>query len=54
MYTKDYTLAIEFAKCKRKEAQEKGDDNYSFAVVKFPEIAVGSEVETEQRINDLN
>ena len=54
MYTKDYTLAIEFAKCKRKEAQEKGDDNYSFAVVKFPEIAVGAEVETEQRINDLN
>ena len=54
MYTKDYDLAIDFARCKRKEAQEKGDHNYSYSVVKFPDVAVGSEIETEQRINDLN
>ena len=54
MYTKDHNLAIDFARCKRKEAQEKGDHHYSYSVVKFPDVAVGSEVETEQRINDLN
>jgi len=54
MYTKDHNLAIDFARCKRKEAQEKGDHHYSYSVVKFPRIDVSSEVETEQRINDLN
>ena len=54
MYTKDHNLAIDFARCKRKEAQEKGDHHYSYSVVKFPGIDVSSEVETEQRINDLN
>ena len=54
MYTKDHNLAIDFARCKRKEAQEKGDHHYSYSVVKFPKIDVSSEVETEQRINDLN
>ena len=54
MYTKDYDLAIDFARCKRKEAEEKGDHNYYYSVVKFPRIDVSSEVETEQRINDYN
>tara|TARA_R100000655_G_scaffold70885_1_gene109280 strand:+ start:604 stop:831 length:228 start_codon:yes stop_codon:yes gene_type:complete len=54
MDTKDHDLAIDFARCKGKEAKEKGDHHYSYAVVEFPDVAVSSEVETEQRINDLN
>jgi len=59
MYTKDYYLAIDFASCKRKEAEEKGDHNYYYSVVKFPEVAVSQESEDDlsdqySKNNDLN
>ena len=56
MYTKEYNLALDFARCLRKEAEEKQEDNLTFAVVKYPDTAdhfIG-ERENDLRTNDIN
>ena len=40
MNTKDYDLAVEYARCKQKEALEKEKD-CGYAVVEFPELFAG-------------
>ena len=52
MHTKDYDLALQYAKCKQKEASEK-DNDYDYAVVEFPELfaVVAEEAETRKDVN---
>ena len=52
MHTKDYDLAVEYARCKQKEALEK-DNDYDYAVVEFPEVFAGVSEEAETR-KDIN
>ena len=40
MYTKEYALALDYARCKRKEAEEKDNAELSFAVIEFPSPTV--------------
>jgi len=40
MYTKEYELALDYARCKRKEAEEKDNAELSFAVIEFPSPTV--------------
>ena len=56
MYTREYNLALDFARCLRKEAEEKQEENLTFAVVKYPDTAdhfIG-ETEKDLRTNDIN
>ena len=52
MNTKDYDLAVEYARCKQKEALEKEKD-CDYAVVEFPELFAGVAEVAETR-KDVN
>ena len=36
MHSNDYALAVDFADCKQREADEQGKRDYTFKVVQFP------------------
>ena len=51
MHSNDYSLAVDFADCKQREADEQGKSDYTFKVVEFPSsFKFDSEVE-EDRAN---
>ena len=59
MHSNDYSLAVDFADCKQREADEQGQRDYTFKVVEFPssfkfESEIDAEEEKALGLNDVN
>ena len=61
MHSNDYSLAVDFADCKQREADEQGKSDYTFKVVTFPsnfkfdsEIEADTDAEFVVKIDDVN
>jgi hypothetical protein len=61
MHTNDYSLAVDFADCKQREADELGERDLTFKVVEFPsnfkfesEIEADTDAEFVVKIDDVN
>ena len=59
MHSNDYSLAVDFADCKQREADEQGQRDYTFKVVTFPSsFKFESEIDAEEDkalgLNDVN
>ena len=55
MHTNDDALAINFANCKQREANEQGKSDYTFKVVKFPSsFKFDSEIAAAEKRRDVN
>ena len=55
MHSNDYSLAVDFADCKQREADEQGQRDYTFKVVEFPSnFKFDSEIEADgkQRLKE--
>ena len=59
MHSNNYSLAVDFADCKQREADEQGQRDYTFKVVEFPSnFKFQSEIDAEEEkalgLNDVN